>query len=109
MPNVAYGFRFRPNVTDGWVVTFSEDVANALGDQSGEALARLRALASEPVIPFAAADESRRLSILCRDLHEEWLLAREGHRLVSRQRRDVLHSSGASRRHRFLPFFRASM
>ena len=39
----AHGFRFTPQVTDGWVVSFTEDVADALGDQSGEALARLKA------------------------------------------------------------------
>src|SRR5947199_10742824 len=47
LPNVAHGFRFHPELTDGWVVTFTEDVAAALGDQSGEALARLRSLAVE--------------------------------------------------------------
>ena len=41
----AHGFRFTPEVTDGWVVSFTEDVADALGDQSGEALARLKAVA----------------------------------------------------------------
>ena len=84
LPNVAHGFRFHPELTDGWVVTFTEDVAAALGDQSGEALARLKSLAAEPVIPLAAAHESRRLSALCRELHEERFLAREGHRLASR-------------------------
>ncbi len=122
LPNVAHGFRFRPELTDGWVVTFTEDVADALGEQSAEAidhdgfgskrskimnvidsnasehdvarkplrtfrhhaLARLRSLAAEPVIPLAAAHESRRLSTLCRDLHEERSLAREGYRLASR-------------------------
>ena len=28
-----HGFRFTPQVTDGWVVSFTEDVADALGDQ----------------------------------------------------------------------------
>src|SRR6266542_2768386 len=42
-PTVAHGFRFRPQVTDGWVVSFTEDVA--LGPQSGAALARFKALA----------------------------------------------------------------
>ena len=27
----AHGFRFTPRVTDGWVVSFTEDVADALG------------------------------------------------------------------------------
>ena len=37
-PTTAHGFRFRPDVTDGWVVSFTEDVAEALGERSGEAL-----------------------------------------------------------------------
>src|SRR5258705_249340 len=48
---VAHGFRFRPAVTDGWVMTFTEDVAEAMGDRRGEALARLKGLAAEPVVP----------------------------------------------------------
>lgn len=80
----AHGFRFTPRVTDGWVVSFTEDVADALGDQSGEALARLKALAVEPLVPLASAAESRRLSALCAELDDEASLAREGHRLAMR-------------------------
>ena len=61
-PTTAHGFRFRPAVTDGWVVSFTEDVAAALGERSGEALKRLKALAAEPVIPLADASEITRLS-----------------------------------------------
>src|SRR6478672_7820326 len=42
---IAHGFRFQPAVTDGWVMTFTEDVAEAMGDRRGEALARLKARA----------------------------------------------------------------
>jgi AraC family transcriptional activator of pobA len=80
----AHGFRFTPRVTDGWVVSFTEDVADALGDQSGEALARLKALAVEPLVPLASAAESRRLSALCAELDDEASLARECHRLAMR-------------------------
>ena len=52
---IAHGFRFRPGVTDGWVMTFTEDVAEAMGDRRGEALARLKALAAEPVVPLGEA------------------------------------------------------
>ena len=45
---IAHGFRFRPALTDGWVMTFPEDVAEAMGDRRGEALARLKGLAAEP-------------------------------------------------------------
>jgi AraC family transcriptional regulator, transcriptional activator of pobA len=80
----AHGFRFNPQVTDGWVVSFTEDVADALGDQSGEALARLKAVAGDPLVPLADAEEARRLSALCADLNEEASLAREGYRLAMR-------------------------
>src|SRR5258707_5027179 len=83
-PTTAHGFRFHPEVTDGWVVSFTEDVAEALGERSGEALKRLKALAAEPVIPLGQAAEIKRLSALCHDLHEESFLAREGFRLAIR-------------------------
>jgi AraC family transcriptional activator of pobA len=80
----AHGFRFTPRVTDGWVVSFTEDVADALGDQSGEAMARLKTVAVDPLVPLADASETRRLSALCADLNEEASLAREGYRLAMR-------------------------
>jgi AraC family transcriptional regulator, transcriptional activator of pobA len=80
----AHGFRFKPQVTDGWVVSFTEDVADALGDQSGEALARLKALAADPIVPLASAGEAKRLAALCRELDEEASFAREGFRLAMR-------------------------
>jgi AraC family transcriptional activator of pobA len=83
-PTTAHGFRFDPQVTDGWVVSFTEDVADALGDQSSEALARLKAIAVDPLVPLKNADETRRLSALCADLDEEASLAREGYRLAMR-------------------------
>jgi AraC family transcriptional activator of pobA len=72
----AHGFRFTPQVTDGWVVSFTEDVA--------EAVARLKAVAADPLVPLADAGEAKRLSALCADLHEEGALAREGYRLAMR-------------------------
>src|ERR1700676_876218 len=61
---VAHGFRFEPNVTDGWVVSFTEDAAGALTDRSGE--------------------ERARLAALCAELFDEHSLAREGYRLAMR-------------------------
>jgi AraC family transcriptional activator of pobA len=81
---VAHGFRFQPGVTDGWVVSFTEDVAAALGDQSGAALARLKTLAADPVVPLSTPAEGKRLADLCADLYEERFLAREGFRLAMR-------------------------
>ena len=81
---VAHGFRFEPNVTDGWVVSFTEDAARALTDRAGEALARLRMLAAQPIVPIGDETERARLSALCTDLFEEHSLAREGYRLAMR-------------------------
>jgi AraC family transcriptional activator of pobA len=80
----AHGFRFRPTITEGWVVSFTEDVAAALGDRSGAALKRLKTLAAEPVLPLGGHAEARRLAMLCADLYEEHALAREGYRLAMR-------------------------
>jgi len=82
-PTTAHGFRFEAGVTDGWVLSFTEDVATALGARSGEGLARLKALAAEPVVPLGEG-EARRLSERCAELDEERFLAREGYRLAMR-------------------------
>src|SRR5664279_1327660 len=68
----AHGFRFTPQVAD------------ALGDQSGEALARLKALAADPLVPLTGVVEAKRLATLCAELNEEASLAREGYRLAMR-------------------------
>jgi len=81
---VAHGFRFEPNVTQGWVVTFTEDAAVALADRAREALTRLRALAAHPIIPIGDAVEFARLAKLCGELFEEGSLAREGYRVAMR-------------------------
>jgi AraC family transcriptional activator of pobA len=81
---IAHGFRFEPNVTDGWVLTFTEDAAGALTDRAGEALTRLRALAAEPIVSIGEGTEFARLSALCAELFEEHSLAREGYRLAMR-------------------------
>jgi AraC family transcriptional activator of pobA len=80
---VAHGFRFRPAVTDGWVMTFTEDVAEAMGDRRGEALARLKGLAAEPVVPLGEPERDR-LCKLALELHEERFLARAGFRIAMR-------------------------
>ena len=80
---IAHGFRFQPLVTDGWVMTFTEDVAEAMGDRRGEALARLKALAADPVVPLGEPERDR-LSKLAAELHEEGFLARAGYRIAMR-------------------------
>jgi AraC family transcriptional regulator, transcriptional activator of pobA len=81
---IAHGFRFEPNVTDGWVLSFTEDAAEPLTDRAGDALARLRALAAEPIVPIADETERARLSAQCKEMFEEGSLAREGYRLAMR-------------------------
>src|SRR5215813_15351465 len=83
-PTTAHGFRFTPEQTDGWVVSFTEDVAESLGDATGEALARLKAFAADPVVPLANDAEIKPLLTRCTELHEERFLAREGFRLAMR-------------------------
>src|SRR5262249_61629589 len=70
--------------TDGWVVSFTEDVAESLGDATGEALTRLKAFAADPVVPLANDAEIKPLLTRCTELHEERFLAREGFRLAMR-------------------------
>jgi AraC family transcriptional activator of pobA len=82
-PNMAHGFRFHANVTDGYVISFSEDVASMIGQRSGEAIAQLKALAAEPTITLNAARDGRLLK-LCEDLNQEMLLARDSYRLAMR-------------------------
>src|SRR3954453_23690757 len=65
-PTTAHGFRFHPDVTDGWVVSFTEDVASALGERSGGSLKGLKARAAHPVIPLGDTTKTARLAALCR-------------------------------------------
>ena len=80
-PTVAHGFRFHPAVTDGWVMSFTEDAAEAIGDRRGDTLAALKSLAAEPVVPLT---DGKRLSLLAAELHEERFLARAGFRIAMR-------------------------
>src|SRR5437763_16167172 len=70
----AHGFRFRQSLTNGWVMSFTEDVAESMGDRRGEALARLKALAAEPVVTLGEP-ELERVNQRAEELHEERFLA----------------------------------
>ncbi len=83
-PTVAHGFRFYPGVTEGFVVSFTEDVASALGESGAAALARLRSMASNPLIACRRDEDVHRIGRLCRDLMEETSLAREGYEVAAR-------------------------
>jgi AraC family transcriptional activator of pobA len=78
---VAHGFWFRP-ASEGWVLSFTEDVAQMFGDRSNQAIMRLNRLAAAPVVPMTDQQQVTRLSLLCAALKEEGLLSREGFRLA---------------------------
>jgi AraC family transcriptional regulator, transcriptional activator of pobA len=80
---IAHGFRFQPGATDGWVMSFTEDVAEVMGDRRGDALARLKALAAEPVVALGER-EHERLTQRAAELSEEGFLARAGYRIATR-------------------------
>jgi AraC family transcriptional activator of pobA len=83
-PTVAHGFRFLPKVTEGYVVSFTEDVAGALGESGSAALARLRSIAANPLVSFKRNEDVRRLAQLCRELLDETSFAREGYEVAAR-------------------------
>lgn len=83
-PNVVHGFRFHAQTTNGWIASFTEDVAAAMAGRGGDALAQLRAVAAEPCIALEDADGARRLFDLGAALHREAVLAQAGHRLAMR-------------------------
>jgi AraC family transcriptional activator of pobA len=80
---IAHGYRFRPFETEGFVMSFTEDATERLGLRSDEAMARLRALAADPIVPLGP-DEYKRINTLCEALNEEGFLAREGYRIAMR-------------------------
>ncbi len=83
-PTVVHGFRFRPGETDGYVVTFSEDVVRGMRDARGSLGERLCAAAGQVAAPFSADDDLTRLLEHCEALHEERELGRDGHQLAMR-------------------------
>lgn len=75
----AHAFRFTPHVTNGWVLTFTEDAV-----LNGESLASLCAFGGQPIVPIPDRDEGAYLSLLCANLSREFSLARDGRRLAMR-------------------------
>lgn len=82
-PAAVHGFRFQPDATDGYIISFTEDAAG-LGRNLGEPLGRLKAAAEQPVVPLKSEDEAQRLARLCAELHDERFLAREAHHVAMR-------------------------
>jgi AraC family transcriptional activator of pobA len=80
---VAHGYRFRPDITEGFVLSFTEEEAHSLGPHSDDALNRLRGLAVEPVVDLGSV-ELVRVGALCASLQEESFLARDGYKLAMR-------------------------
>jgi AraC family transcriptional activator of pobA len=80
---VAHGYRFRPELTEGFVVSFTEDVTSGLGGESDAALTRLRELSAEPVVAMPGTGFDRIVGF-CHALQDEGFLAREGYKLAMR-------------------------
>ncbi|WP_409190803.1 helix-turn-helix domain-containing protein [Bradyrhizobium sp. RDM4] len=80
-PTVAHGFRFQTS-TDGWVISFTEDVARTFGDPSGETIACLKGSMMNPVLSVTRGKNMARLSELCASLTEERLQSRDGFRIA---------------------------
>jgi AraC family transcriptional activator of pobA len=80
----AHAFRFEPNITNGWVVTFTEDANVAFAEHSREPLFRSSALGAQPVVPICEEAEFKHLAALCAELFEEHSSARGAQRLVMR-------------------------
>jgi AraC family transcriptional activator of pobA len=83
-PTVAHGFRFHPEITEGYVVSFTEDVAGAIGESGSAALTRLRSIAASPLVSFNRIQDVRRLAQLCGELLDETSFAREGYEVAAR-------------------------
>lgn len=77
-PAAAHGFRFRPGITDGWVISFTEDAA--IGDGRGATFVRMPSF--DPVVPLPA--DRTRLLALTAALSDEISLGRPGYRSAMR-------------------------
>jgi AraC family transcriptional regulator, transcriptional activator of pobA len=78
-PNVAHAYRFVPELTDGWIVSFTEDAVQPFGERSAFALTQLKALAIRPMVPLQNDAGAKRLFALCDDLYREGLSAGLGY------------------------------
>lgn len=83
-PTIVHGYRFRPEETNGFVLSFTEDVVQSQGERKNDVLGALRRLAEDPVLSLADEAGRERLSGLCRALLDEHLVARPGYRLAMR-------------------------
>jgi AraC family transcriptional regulator, transcriptional activator of pobA len=79
-----HGFRFLPEQTDGYVISFTEDVVRGVRDATSSLRDRFNAAAARIVAPFKGADDLMRLHELCGLLQEEHQLGRDGHHLAMR-------------------------
>ncbi len=83
-PRIVHGFRFKPGITKGWVLSFTDDVADAVGAKKSDAVEWLSELAERPIVTFGDNVETRRLWGLCEELQEEAFLGRAGFRVAMR-------------------------
>ncbi|MBL4876040.1 MAG: hypothetical protein COB90_07255 [Hyphomicrobiales bacterium] len=81
-PTIVHGFQFDPTI-EGYVLTFSEDVARSLfGEQTAKNW--LDALETSLQIHMSDDDDMARIYDLVEDIYDEMSMAREGHRVAMR-------------------------
>ncbi len=83
-PTVVHGFRFAPERTNGYVISFTEDVLRGVRDAQSSLRDRLRAAAERVHVAFSREDDLTRLHELCGQLHDEHEFGRDGHHLAMR-------------------------
>lgn len=82
-PTVVHGFRWREG-SEGIVLSFTEDLTSALGEDGETALERLYKLAEGTLYPFSRDEDVARLKRLCYELHEEIGVGRESFEVAAR-------------------------
>ncbi len=82
-PTVVHGFRWRSD-SEGFVLSFTEDVASALGEGGEAALERLYKLSEGTLFSFTRREDVARLGRLYRELHEEIGVGRESFEVAAR-------------------------
>jgi AraC family transcriptional regulator, transcriptional activator of pobA len=81
-PIVTHAFRFKPKITNGWVVTFTDDSISVIADRTRKPISPFATLAEQPIIPIGDNKKATSLSYFCSELFEEYSLARQGYELA---------------------------
>src|ERR1035437_169318 len=81
-PIVTHAFYFKPQVTNGWVLTFTEDSISVFANRAQQSFSPLAILTELPIIPIGDDRKSTSLSYLCSELFEEYSLACKGYKVT---------------------------